>query len=105
MANDSRRSQFKKVTTGNGFQNDLIATTNDRLEMTIIELQNLQHTITSQFMFLQSDIKDLEETIKKANKENKSLQSKFLWLTFVATVFAILQVVQVVDILFRGVGK
>ena len=65
MVNDSRRNQFKKITTGNGFQNDLIATTNDRLEITIIELQNLQHTITSQFMFLQSDIEGLDKNIKK----------------------------------------
>lgn len=105
MTNDSQRSQFKKISTGNGFQNDLIATTNDRLEMTIIELQNLQHAITSQFMFLQSDIEDLEKTIKKANNENMSLQNKFLWLALVATAFAILQGVQVVDILARGIGK
>ena len=57
------RSQFKKVTTGNGFQNDLIATTNDRLELTVIELQNLQKNNTQQTKQLGSLLGNLEDVI------------------------------------------
>lgn len=97
--------QFNKIKTGNGFQNDLIATTNNRLELTILELQRFQRTMTSEYKLLQADIRDLKDVIKVTNKENSSLQGKFFWLTLVATFFTILQVVQVIDILLRGIGK
>lgn len=99
------RTQFKKVTTGNGFQNDLIATTNDRLEMTVIALQKVEEALRSNLMFLQGDIQDLNETIIKANAKNDRTQKWFLLLTIVGTILAATQLVQVIDILVRGVGK
>lgn len=105
MTMSELKDQFQKITTGNGFQNDLIATTNNRLELTIIELQKLQHVMYSESGFLQSDIQDLREVIVAANKESNSLQNKLLWLSIVATFFTILQAVQVIDILIRGIGK
>ena|SRR5258706_6237446 len=99
------RDQFKKVTTGNGFQNDLIATTNDRLEMTVIALQKVEKALISNLKFLREDIKDLNRTIKKANEKNDRTQNWFLLLTIVGTVLAATQLVQVVDILVRGIGK
>lgn len=101
----SEQNQFRKISTGNGFQNDLIATTNDRLELTILELQRFQTTMTSNLKILQADIRDLNKTINTANKENNSLQTKFFWLTAIATIFTVLQVVQVIDILVHGIGR
>lgn len=98
-------AQFEKIDTGNGFQNDLIATTNNRLELTILELQRFQKTTATELKLLQGDLRELKITIDRANKESNSLQNKFLWLTIIATAFTVLQVVQVVDILIRGVGK
>lgn len=99
------RKQFKKVTTGNGFQNDLIATTNDRLEITVIALQNLENALRSNLMFLQGDIQDLAETIRAANAKNDKLQKWFLGLAILGTIFTATQLIQVVDLLIRGIGK
>jgi len=113
------RDQFKKITTGNGYSNDLTATTNDRLELTVIELQNLQKNNTEQtnklgelldsldgsLLFLQGDIKELIRTIKEANAKNDKLQRLFLTLTIIGVIFAATGIVQAADILVRGIGK
>jgi hypothetical protein len=119
MEDQKAREQFKKVTTGNGYSNDLAATTNDRLELTVIELQNLQKNNTEQtnklgelldnldgsLLFLQTDIKELIRTIKDANAKNDKLQSLFLIFTIIGVVFAASGVIQAIDILARGIGK
>ena len=99
------KNQFKKVATGNGFQNDLIATTNDRLEMTVVALQEVENALKSNLMFLQGDIQDLTETIKKANNKNDQTQRWFLTLAIIGTILAATQLVQLIDILVRGIGK
>lgn len=113
------REQFKKVTTGNGFANDLTATTNDRLELTVLELQNLQQNNTEQteklsslldgldttILFLKADIRELIDTISEANKKNDRQQKWFLVLTIISTIFAASGIIQAVDILVRGIGK
>ena len=98
-------NQFKEIKTGNGYQNDLIATTNNRLEATIVALQSLERTFSSNLFLLQEDIRDLNETIKKANIKNDKLQKWFLTLTFIGTLFTATQLIQVADILIRGLGK
>ena len=62
-------ADFQKITTGNGFQNDLIATTNNRLEMTVTALESLESTTRANMMFLQGDVQDLTEMTKKAKIE------------------------------------
>lgn len=113
------RSQFRKVDTGNTYANDLTATTNDRLEMTVIELQNLQKNNTEQtdklgklleslddsIAYLQADIKRLISTIETANSKNDKLQRWFLALTVVGLIFAASGIIQAWDIFARGVGK
>ena len=113
------RSQFRKVTTGNGFDRDLAATTNDRLEMTVIELQNLQKNNSQQtkqlgsllgslddsIQYLQGDVKILIQTIREANVKNDKLQKWFLFFTIASTIFAISGVIQAWDIFARGMGK
>lgn len=98
-------SQFKKVSTGNGFQNDLIATTNDRLEMTVVALQRVEEALRSNLSFLQGDIQDLTDTIKSANHKNDRTQRWFLALAIMGTILAATQLVQMIDILKRGIGK
>lgn len=113
------RDQFKTVTTGNGFANDLKATTSDRLELTVIELQNLQQNNTEQTKklskllislddsigYLQGDIQRLIRTISTANDKNDKLQNLFLSLTIIGVFFAATGIVQAWDILARGIGK
>lgn len=121
MTND--RDQFRKVDTGNGIDRDLAATTNDRLELTVIELQKLQENNTQQtkklgsllgsledvigdnLIFLQQDIRNLRNSIENANSTNNKLQKKFLLLSIIATIFTVASIVQVIDILVRGIGK
>jgi hypothetical protein len=98
-------ANFKKVSTGNGYQNDLIATTNDRLEMTVSALEDLNHSLTSNMMFLQGDVQDLTDVIKKANQENDKLQKRFLFLTVVGIALAAVQLIQVVDLISKWVTK
>jgi len=43
--NKNHEIQFQKVNTGNGFQNDLIATTNNRIELAVIEICMLKKSI------------------------------------------------------------
>lgn len=99
------RNQFKKVTTGNGFQNDLIATTNDRLEMTVIALQKLGKSLSEELKKTRGSINQLEATVKNANYKNDRLQRWFLVLAIIGTLLTATQLVQVWDILVRGIGK
>lgn len=99
------KNQFKKVTTGNGFQNDLIATTNDRLEMAIVALQNLEASLSNELLLTRDAIDQLEDTIKGANAKNDKLQKIFLIIAVVGTFLTATQLVQVWDIIVRGIGK
>src|SRR3989344_707766 len=97
--------EFESVKTGNGFQNDLIATTNNRLEVTVLTLRNLNKVLSKELSATQSAITQLEKTIKTANERNDRTQIFFLVLTEIGTILAATQLVQVWDILVRGIGK
>lgn len=115
----SAREQFQKVYTGNGIDRDLAATTNDRLELSVMELQNLQKNNTLQtnklsklldnldfnLMSLQLRIDSLVLSIKDANDKNDKLQRRFLFISIVGTIFAASGILQVIDIIVRGIGK
>ncbi len=79
--------QFQKVSTGNGFQNDLIATANNRIELAVIEICKLKKSITK-----------LEQTIVVLDDKNEKLQKRIFWLTVVGVALAATQIFQVVDI-------
>lgn len=96
---------LEEVKTGNGYQNDLIATTGDRIKKTVVELRRFQDTMTDQFTQLKGSIVSLEKTIRQLDTENGKLQSKFFLLTVIATIFTVAQVVQVIDIVCRWLGK
>ena len=68
-------SEFPEIQTGNGTDRNLAATTNNRLELLI------------------KDIRDLNETTKESNKENKNLQNKMLYFTYVGVGIAIIQLI------------
>jgi len=106
------REQFEKISTGNGFANDLSATTNDRLELTVIELQNLQDNNTQQTDKLDDRLKDLElsieylnQSIDIANQKNDRLQRWFLVISVISAIFAASGIIQAWDILTRGIGN
>jgi hypothetical protein len=79
--------QFPKIVTGNGFQNDLIATTNNRIEFAVVEIRGLKKSIT-----------ELEETIVALDVKNEKLQRRIFWLTLVGVAFTVTQIFQAVDI-------
>lgn len=68
-------NKFLEIDTGNGIDRNLAATTNNRLELLI------------------EDIRSLNETTKESNKENKNLQNKMLYLTYVGVGIAIIQLI------------
>ena len=82
--------QFEKVSTGNGFQNDLIATANNRVELAVVEICKLKKSITK-----------LEETIVLLDNKNEKLQKRIFWLTVVGVVFTATQIVQIIDIVVK----
>ena len=82
--------QFQKVSTGNGFQNDLIATANNRIELAVVEICKLKKSIT-----------ELEETIVSLDNKNEKLQKRIFWLTVVGLVFTATQIIQVIDIVVK----
>lgn len=92
MEDKSYEIQFPKITTGNGFQNDLIATTNNRIELAVVEICKLKNSISQ-----------LENTIVTLDNKNEKLQKRILWLTVVAALFTVVQVIQVIDIIYRWI--
>ena len=82
--------QFQEVSTGNGFQNDLIAKANDRIELAVVEICKLKKSITR-----------LEETIVSLDNKNEKLQKRIFWLTVVGLVFTAMQIIQVIDIVVK----
>lgn len=94
-----------EVKTGNGYQNDLIATTNDRLKKTVLQLRYLGDSISTDLGSLEDSIDSLERTIFKLDQKNEKLQRIFLWVTFIGVLISLSQIIQVVDIFKRGLGK
>lgn len=110
-------TNFQKVNTGNGYANDLTATTNDRLERTVKALvllektshaegnttrksllqleesiENLQSVTISEGYQTRLTIDSLIETIKGLDEKNGRLQKTVLALTFVTVVLALVQI-------------
>lgn len=104
MNNKSYDNDLDDVDTGNGFQNNLIATTGDRLKKTVIEIRKFQDTMSEQLSLLKSSIDGLEKTTRQLDEKNGKLQGKFFWLTVIATIFTVAQIVQVIDIVYRWFG-
>ena len=78
---------FPIINTGNGIDRDLSATTNNRLELLV------------------TDIRNLNQTISEANKKNDKLQKKIFWLTVVGVGIATVQLIEVVDIVCNWFSK
>lgn len=83
----------KKINTGNGYSNDLIATTNDRLERTIKALILLNSTYQEENKKVRDTMKKFETTMKEIDKKNGKLQNALFWLTVVTSIATIVQVV------------
>lgn len=75
--------EFQEMQTGNGKDRDLVATTNNRLELLVIDIRKLNLTIT------------------EANKKNDSLQNRVFWLTVIGLGIAAVQLVEVVDVVYN----
>ena len=85
---------FPKITTGNGFNADLTATTNNRLELMIEQTEQLVSLIAK-----------LEKTIVDLDSRNGRLQQKVFWLTVVSVILAAFQLVQVFQIIVGWISK
>ena len=98
----------KEIKTGNGYQNDLIATANHRIKVSINAVSELIKLV-SKTLTAQKETKEalnsLELTIKNLDEKNEKLQTAFLSLTIVATIFTVLQFVQVIDIILKWITK
>jgi predicted nucleic acid-binding Zn-ribbon protein len=90
MDNNNCEIKFEKITTGNGFQNDLIATANNRVELAVVEICKLKDTISK-----------FEKTIVDLDDKNERLQKKVLWLTVITVIFTATQIIQAIDILIK----
>ena len=79
--------EFPEIKTGNGIDRDLVATTNDRLKKTVLELRSLKDVIAK-----------LEKTIVGLDEKNGKLQTRIFGLTIVAVVLATLQAVEAIKL-------
>jgi hypothetical protein len=109
------REQFKPIYAQTDYSRTLAVI--DRIEMTVIELQNLQRNNTKQtktlsqsigmldnsILELHLEVIKLNSTIAEANKKNDKLQNKLFWLTIAGTVFALISLVEAGDIILKRV--
>jgi hypothetical protein len=82
----------ERVSTGNGYSNDLAATTNDRLERTVKALVLLSNTYQKESEKVRDTVSKLEATVKKLDNKNGKLQLAIFVLTIVTVITAIVQV-------------
>ena len=82
----------ERVSTGNGYANDLTATTNDRLERTVKALVLLSNTYQKESEKVRGTVSKLEATIKELDNKNGKLQIAIFVLTVVTVITAIIQV-------------
>jgi ABC-type transporter Mla subunit MlaD len=82
----------ERVNTGNGYANDLTATTNDRLERTVKALVLLSSTYQKESEKVRDTVSKLETTIKELDNKNGKLQIAIFVLTIVTVITAIVQV-------------
>lgn len=101
-----------KPLAGRGGPVNQSETMNRRLSLATQALRNLERTFQMEGFMTRSSIEDLgegiktlQQTIKDLDTKNSNLQKVFLALTIIATIFTVAQVVQVIDILFRGIGR
>lgn len=92
MKKDNSLLNFQNINTGNGYANDLTATTNDRLEKTIKAIVMLNDTYKGENKKTRKTVFNLETTIKKLDKKNGKLQTAIFVLTTVTVITAIIQV-------------
>jgi hypothetical protein len=84
---------FPKVETGNGYANNLTATTNDRLERTVKASVVLAKTYMAEGRQTRHTIRVLKDTIKDLDTKNSKLQKTILCLTIVMVITSIIQIV------------
>ena len=84
---------FPKVDTGNGYANNLTATTNDRLERTVRASVILAQTNMREGRQTRHTIRGLRDTIKDLNTKNSKLQTAIFWLTVIMAITSVIQIV------------
>jgi hypothetical protein len=80
---------FRTIITGNGFQNDLMATINDRIKKQVIATNELHNAITSLNKSIKSFNKEASEQTKKVIKLNK-------WVVYLTLALVVGLVVQII---------
>lgn len=105
---EEKHNEFEIVKTGNSYANDLAATTNKRLEQTILELRQLsKQTITLTKSQNKSILatKNLEKTIISLDNENTRLNTQILKLTWITAFLAFIQVLQVLPSIWNFISN
>jgi hypothetical protein len=105
---EEKPNEFEIVKTGNGFANDLAATTNKRLEQTILELRQLSGQTTILTKSQDKSIlatKNLEKTIVSLDNENTRLNTQILKLTWITAILAFIQVLQVLPTIWNFISE
>jgi hypothetical protein len=97
---------FPRISTGNGFQNDLIATTNDRIKKQVLVTRELHEAIKvlnisikefgSESASQTAKLIELTKSIKLFNKEATKQTDKLVNLTRWIVVFTVVLVVGLV---------
>lgn len=86
--------EFPKITTGNGNSADLAATTNNRLEIMVVQTEKLTTAIGK-----------LEQTIIDLDTKNSRLQGKIFWLTIVGIVLTATQIIPAIETILKWLSK
>lgn len=105
---EENHNEFEIVKTGNGFANDLAATTNKRLEQTILELRQLSKQIITLTKSQDKSIlatKNLEKTIVSLDDENTRLNNQMLKLTWITAILAFIQVLQILPTFWNFISN
>ncbi len=98
------RDDMPEITTGNGIDRDLAATTNDRLKKAVWEIRILNATMGSEVVQqlrktvaseeeTKKSLDNLTSTIKSLDEKNGRLQDKILLLTGATVFLALVQIV------------
>lgn len=88
---------FPEINTGNGYANNLTATTNDRLERTIQASVMLAKTYMAEGRQTRHTIRVLKDTIKNLDTKNSKLQKTILFLTIIMVITSIIQIVSLLS--------
>jgi hypothetical protein len=89
--NKAQNDDFQEIDTGNGKSANLVATTNDRLRQTVIELRNVGVSLT-----------ELDSGIKNFHKDSDTWSNRLVNFTVILIALTIMLIFLTVDLIYEG---